>query len=127
MTEQPVIRKGWLTYWMAYWICLLAGEAFLGLIWIVPILLFFYGEKRALEDNRKGDTYSEAIDLLYGGKPARIPLITGLAAYNVLAFVSLIGYNAGLYTALRSERLIVLGTGVFSWLVFHFLLRRRYG
>ena len=109
--------------WSAFWwsiavLSVIVGEVAGPVFALGGMLAFPVGEGIAVETKRPGDTFSEWIRALYKGRPYRVTLILGITVYLMIACVTAL---TGTWWDYQALRVISLFTGVFVWLVPHWL------
>lgn len=92
----------------------------------VGVVFFGLLEGFAIQRPKPGDTLSEHVWAFYRGKKARLSLVVSWALYFVVAIIN-IAVDPDLMVGRAPLTVLIIGFGLFGWLVPHFILKGKEG
>lgn len=123
MKYPTLFVAGWVAWACVYFLVevLWVDSVFM---WLLVIGSFLVLEGLAIRNKARGDTLSEQVWALYGGKSARLFVVLGFATHIFIRMITLGDYDFPGHILLG--RLALFG-GIFVWLILHFIKRGKEG
>lgn len=122
------LKKEYTWAWLI-WGALVAFVDIAGVRWLYPVLIGLFAILEGVAILRRapgGDTLSEQVWAFYAGKPARIPLVTGLALWFGFRLYE-VGTGSLVMLGPVDVARLAFCAGLVGWLIPHFLGRGRFG
>lgn len=127
MGLKRIYTIGWLTLAVLIFITeFIAPTGWQDGLRIAGVIFFGILEGFAIQRPKPGDTLSEHVWAFYKGKRARLSLIVSWALYFVVAIIN-IAVDPDLMLGRTPLTVLIIGVGLFGWLVPHLVLNGKEG